>query len=449
MKNFRCCSLLLLALLVYLPLRARILRFPGSEYASVAVEIRDIASGRKIVAVNAEKMMTPASTVKLVTSAAALCRYGADYRYSTNAVFSGAVTGSDAVGNIVIKGAGDPTLYSSHFPENQHFIHDIVQSLQQLGVREIWGDIVLDDRSMPDSGPYTTWLIEDAFYGYGTGVYSFNFRDNTFRLRLDDLSTDPKFSEAEIEYDYVAGEELKPFHGAFSDRYILRGDSPMNASVTFPHSNPFASFAEELRYALAMGGIRFTNDYHELPAATEKFTLATYRSPEMVDILRSLMFRSDNMMAEATLRNFAPGAPLQDAIDVEKEVLKEHLGVENRYVRIIDGSGLTRKNFVSCSYLGNILCAMAKSGMASDYLSVFPKAGEQGTVRRLMAKTPLKGRLALKSGSMGGVRCLAGYFLDTKGRPVKTVVVMVNDFVVSSAEVNKAIEKYLMTELLK
>lgn len=441
--------LLSLIFLVGVLLNAQSLKFPGSEYASVAVEICDIATGKRSVDINADKMMTPASTMKLVTSAAALCNFGPDYRYTTRATFSGNITGSNAVGNIVITGAGDPTLYSAHFPENQNFIPDIVNTLKQLGVREIWGDILLDDRSMPDSGPYTTWLIEDAFYGYGTGVYSFNYKDNTFKLKLDDLSTTPKFSDAEVEYDFVAGEELQRFHGAFSDRYILRGDAPLRTSVTFPHSNPFSSFAEELRYALAVAGIRFTDEYHELPSYPEKFILATYTSPRLVDILQSLMYRSDNMMAEATLRMLAPGAPLQDAIDKEKALLKEHLNVENRYVRILDGSGMTRKNFVSCSFLSNILRAMAKSKYADDYLAVFPKAGVDGTVRRLMATTPLKGRLMVKSGSMGGIRCYAGYFIGTDGKPEKTVVVMVNDFVVSSSEVRKAIEKLLLAELYK
>lgn len=424
------------------------IRFSGSDYANFSVEIRDIESGRSRVAVNAEKMLTPASTMKLVTTAAALSKYGPDYRYSTTAAFCGEVTPEGkAVGDIVITGAGDPTLYSEHFPENQTFLDDIAAALKQLGIREICGDIRFDDRCMPDHGPLPTWLIEDSFYGYGTGVYPLNFSDNTFRLKVDEMRTEPRFSESEITHDFVAGEELQRFHGPFTHKYMLKGDAPERTTLVFPHSNPMSSFAEELEECMMQSGIRFSEECADSVAAPGTYRLAEYKSPELSEIMKSLMWRSDNMMAETTLRLLAPNGTLQDALDQEKLLLK-NLGVENRYVRILDGSGLTRKNFVSARFLGDILRAMAKSPYGSDYLALFPKAGEEGTVKRLMAKTPLKGRLALKSGSMNGVRCYAGYFLDTKGKPVSTVVIMVNDFVAPAAEVNKAIEKFLVTELM-
>lgn len=428
-------------------IEAQGIRFAGSEYANFSVEIRDISTGKRTASINSEKMLTPASTMKLVTSAAALSKYGPEFRYSTTATFIGEIKGETAVGNIVITGAGDPTLYSRHFEENQTFIPDIVDAVSKLGVGEICGEIVLDDRCMPDYGPLSTWLIEDSFYAYGTGIYPLNFRDNIFRVSLEDLSTNPRYTDADITYDFVAGEDLQRFHGVFSDSYILRGDAPLHTSVTFPHNNPMSSFSEELQFRLAESGIRLSDEYCEPSTSPQKMLLATYKSPELLDILKSMMFRSDNMMAETTLRLLAPGLPLQDALDEEKLILKDKLGIENRYVKILDGSGLTRKNFVSAQFLGNILLAMAKSGFKSEYVSLFPKVGIDGTVRNFMAKTPYKGRLVMKSGSMGGVRSYAGYLLDSNGNPRKTVVIIINDFVAPTSEVNKGIEKFLVKEL--
>lgn len=440
-------SVALLLLTAVCPLVAQVLKFAGSEYADISVEIRDIATGKAHLAVNAEKMMTPASILKLVTSAAALTKYGPGYRYHTHADFVGVVADSTALGDLVITGAGDPTLYSRHFPENQTFIDDIVRAVQRLGIRSICGDIILDDRCMPEQGPVASWQISDNFFTYGTGAYALNFRDNAFKLSLDDMTTEPRFTDADVTYDFVAGEKLQRYHGAYTDRYILRGDAPARTSLAFPHSNPVSSFAEELTAALENRGIRFTDEYCEAPESRSRIRLATYESPDLKDILKSLMFRSDNMMAEATLRMLAPGGTQEEARDMELKLLKDSLGVENRYVRIMDGSGLSRNSFVSAAYLGKVLRAMAKSPLKTDYLYCFPRVGRDGTVRNLFARTSLKGRLALKSGSMMGVRCYAGYYLNSRGEPTKTVVVMVNDFTADRSVVNAAIEKLLLKEL--
>ncbi len=430
-----------------IPLSGQVLKFPGSEYADISVEIRDIATGKVQLAVNSEKMLTPASTLKIVTSAAALTKYGPQYRYRTKAEFVGSIVDSTAIGNLIITGAGDPTLYSRHFPENQTFIADIANAVKRLGIRSICGDILLDDRCMPQQGPLPSWQIYDNFFTYGTGVYALNYHDNNFTLKLDEMITDPRFTDADVTYDFVAGEELQRYHGAFTDTYLLRGDAPARTTLVFPHSNPMSSFAEELTVALENRGIRFTDEYFEDSDTRERIHLATYESPDLKEIVKSLMFRSDNMMAEATLRLLAPGATIKEALDTELKLLKDSLGVENRYVRIMDGSGLTRGSFVSAAYLGKVLRAMAKSPLKTDFVYCFPRVGRDGTVRNLFVKTALKGRLALKSGSMSGVRCLAGYYLNSRGEPTKTVVVMVNDFTANRSVVNAAIEKLLVNEL--
>lgn len=444
-------SILLLTLLTFTPALAKDAEivFEGSGYANFSVEIRDISTGKTISNINAEKMLTPASILKLVTSASAITKYGPDHRFSTTASFSGALNQGIAVGDITIHASGDPTLYSAHFKENQTFIADIVESMKQLGITEVCGDIVIDNRCMPEAGPLPTWLIEDAFYTYGTGAYPLNYRDNTFILDTDGLTTNPSFSDADITYDFIAGEDLKRFHGAYTNQYTLIGDAPLNTRLSLPASDPLAIFAEALENALASAGIRFSNQYCEPAVNPERYILAEYKSPQLSLILKSLMTRSDNMMAEAVLRMLSPGATLDNALTEQTSILRDSLGVRDKFVRILDGSGLSRKNFVSAKFISDILRAMAKSPNAKDYTDIFPKAGVDGTVKNFMAKTPLKGRLRLKSGSMNGVRCYAGYLTDTKGNPRKTIVVMINDFVIPTSQINKSIETFLLSELNK
>lgn len=90
---------------------------------------------------------------------------------------------------------------------------------------------------------------------------------------------------------------------------------------------------------------------------------------------------------------------------------------------------------------------MAQSDDCMTYAGLFPKAGKEGTVKRLLAGTRLAGRLAVKSGSMGGVHCYAGYLLDNAGKPSHTVVVMVNNFFCNRTQLRKSIERYLLNIL--
>jgi D-alanyl-D-alanine carboxypeptidase/D-alanyl-D-alanine-endopeptidase len=87
---------------------------------------------------------------------------------------------------------------------------------------------------------------------------------------------------------------------------------------------------------------------------------------------------------------------------------------------------------------------MAFTHKAALYANLFPRVGIEGTVKALLSDTPLAGKLALKSGSMKGVLCYAGYKLDETGTPTHAVVVMVNGFTCKMTTVRKAIAEFLL-----
>ncbi len=167
-------------------------------------------------------------------------------------------------------------------------------------------------------------------------------------------------------------------------------------------------------------------------------------SPRLGEVLRSLMVRSDNLMAEGALRAVAPGASRNDAISLLRSLWKSR-GVDLTYTRILDGSGLARGNAISPRRLGSILRWMARSPMSDEYVALFPRAGLDGTLRSFLAKSPQRKRYVLKTGSMGGVQCYAGYRLDATGKkPTHVVVVMVNNFSGSRSALRKEVERLLV-----
>ncbi len=421
------------------------LDFPGEEAASVGIVIRDLTTGKEIVNHNGGKTMTPASTMKLVTTAAALTTVGGDYRYKTPVYVQGTIDSGRVIGNIVVDASGDPTLYSCHFDENATLADRVVESLRRSGVSSIAGEIIINDLDMKDQGQVPTWEIEDAAYGYGAGYYALNFSDNTFKLRTADDMTDPEQPEIETVIEQK-GKEMSITHGINSNLYVITGPKVFLPStrVTLPMNYPADAFALFLEKKITASGIAFTEP--ETCQQVDSIALACNLSPRSGDIMRSLLVRSDNMMAESTLRLLAPGKTLKDAIEAEKSFL-DSVGLDTRYADIRDGSGLTRSNGVQPMFLADLLTFMAKGRHCDEYVSMLPRSGVDGTMKNFLAGTRLSGRVAMKTGSMSGVRCYAGYLLDRGGRPTHVIVVMVNHFNCNSTQVKKSIEKFLLNNL--
>lgn len=421
------------------------LKFNGDDVATAGIVIRDLRTGHDVVSQNSKKLFSPASTMKLVTSATALSILGDDFRYSTDAYIQGNIINGVLSGNIVINASGDPTLYSEYFPQCHTFMGNIVRQLSELGVSTIAGEIIINDNSMPEQGQVPTWEIDDASYSYGAGHYAFNYADNVFRLNTGEDTSAPFIPGLETIIE-PADSVKEIIHGINSPLYIVRGPKVLNPdySVVVPMFNPAEVFISALTDSIENCGICFTEP--TIPNTPDSIPLATAFSPRLHDILKSLMTRSDNMMAESTLRLIARNRSRAKAIENETRFL-ESREVNCEFTCIRDGSGLSRSNCLSPSFLADVLEMMSKNDNAQSFVKLFPRAGMEGTMRSFLAKSPLQGRLVMKTGSMSHVRCYAGYLLDKKNNLTHAVVIMVNNYLGKTANLKTAIEKYLLNNL--
>lgn len=396
--NSRYSRILLLQLLLLLApalYADSVVPFSRDRAASVAVVVRDLRTGRDIVSQNPYKAMVPASTMKCVTSAAAIAAGLDTARFRTNVFLEGPLTDGILEGNLVIMGSGDPTIESGQFPSNSGFMAKIVSRLKEAGVKRIKGEIIMDQSEFPDNGPCDRWELSDLKYDYGAGLYALNYRDN-------------KVGDKSVE-------------------------------------SPAEALGEALESRLLAEGIVVDWGETDTSAAARQLLL-THESPRGDEILENLMRRSDNLFAEGMLRMLAPGQSRKVAILRERSLLGAK-GIDFDVVDIYDGSGLSRNNRVTADFLADVLETMATfEGGAVKYVSLFPKVGEEGTVKNLFKKHPLRGKLALKSGSMNGVHCYAGYKLDAKGAPTYAVVILVNDFFCRRDEVRNSISRFLESQ---
>lgn len=417
------------------------LSFEGREQATVGVYVAPIG-GKPVVASGASRLLVPASTTKCITAAACVLGLPEDFRFETRVYATGSVHSGKVEGDIVIVGAGDPTLASAHFPDNSGFVSDFYATLQRHGASGATGSLVFDGNGFPAMGYGAGWMVEDIGCDYGAGLYAINYRDNKISVVVDATgSARPSAPVEVIDMLGVGKRDVNSYPMPEIGALMLYGSRPASgATVSAVVSNPvpWQTLAAEIETVC-----KFDNEPAE-GGTREMELLMTHRSPLRDEILRSLMRRSDNLYAEGMLRALLPDScsmrTASAAVAAERRLLAS-AGIDMSGQKILDGSGLSRNTLVTPEFMGRMLDVMARY---EAYPALFPKVGREGTVKRLLKGTRLEGRLALKSGSMGGVLCYAGYKLDGDGRPTHVVVIMVNNFLCKPSEIRKAVEHYLL-----
>ena len=367
---------------------------PSVDSTRTAVLICDLRNGEKVCSYNESIPLIPASIQKAVTIASLLDKAGKDWRYNTKVYLEGNVIGDSVLdGNLLVVGSGDPTLNSSKLPLTSDFVADITSALRRRGIDSIAGNIVVDKAVFQGPPVPASWASGDLPHAYGTGVHGFNFQNN--------------------------------------------------ASGKSSVSDPSGVFAGKLATALSAAGIRVGR--HRMDAGGKKSLILNHKSAPMEDIMRSCMMRSDNLYAEALLRTLpltvGKVSTLEKAIGMEQDYWKD-ADADMEGVVIADGSGLSRSNRVTALFMTDVLRLKSRDPW---YASFFPLAGREGTLRNFLTGTPLEEYVALKTGSMSGIQCYAGYKLDDDYIPTHSVVVIVNGMRGSRAEVRRGVERMLLS----
>lgn len=432
-----------------------LLGIDGESHSGVGVYIKDISTGDVLISHNAERCLTPASITKVYTSASAMSLLGRNFRFKTSVYYTGEIDRNGTLdGNIIVKASGDPTLESEHFKSNSGFIARIIQALNKAGITAIRGDIV-QERVNPahqyKEGPVDTWCINDVGWVYGAGVFDFNWCDNYFGIYpATGRTTSPV---PHLKYDvwttpWTTG--LDMVRGVYSDSLIIMGagyktDKKARVNTSMPY--PFDTFRERLITRLREADIAVT--IKSGASSDDKKLLCTHSSPVLDEILHSMMVRSDNMFAEGMLKVLGDRyGDRYASLEAENNLWKSR-GLHPEYNRILDGSGLSRANAISPHFLGDVLEWMAKSEMSSRFVSLFPVAGVDGTMKNFLKDTPFKGKLALKTGSVNAVQTYAGYLKGDDGAPTHVVVIMVNNFYCTRAQLREAIKELLLNTLIE
>lgn len=417
------------------------LNLSNSPKAVVGLYIEDLATGDVLYDVNGETPLIPASITKSVTTATLLSMKPASDKFETRVLAAGTIKGGKLNGDVIIKAVGDPTIESSYFKEYAGFADSIVAGLERLGISEITGTVVVDQSAVPEEDIPLGWADEDLVWSYGTSHHAANFKDNKFILTLPSKKSIPHIPGLKVSHTN-AKSKLKVDRKRNSSVILSKGIIPKKGqSMTLANPLPGKSMCYAVLSAIRKNGINIGNtQLNKHDVATEIYV---HQSPKLIDIMRSLMFRSDNMMAESMLRAFAPGENRTEATKRELQLWTIR-DVDTCGIVIEDGSGLSVNNRLTPYFLADIFVWMASHLKASDYVSLFPKAGLDGTMKYFLNESHLKGSIAMKTGSMKGVQSYAGYKLDKNGYPTHVIVVIVNNFACSRGKVKTEVENLLL-----
>jgi D-alanyl-D-alanine carboxypeptidase/D-alanyl-D-alanine-endopeptidase (penicillin-binding protein 4) len=425
---------------------------PGLERALWGLSIASLRTGETLYALNAAKLMTPASTLKVMTLAAAAERLGWDYSYETRVVADGAVSGGTVDGNLVIIASGDPSL-------TRRALDTWAAQIKAAGVKTIRGTVLVDARRFSGESLGPGWSWDDLAYYYAAPVTAAQFRENSVDLTIRPGAapgalpayelTPPSISGLRVDNRMVTGSAAAPAefvaHREQSSRVVViegivpaRSRPVMHAlSVPDPIRYLAAAFAEALFDAGV--SIRATPPADARADPTRDYSttapLLVYRSEPLRELARRFFDVSQNQYGETFIKTLGAvaGMPTFDGgvKAVESVLASWNIPVESTVLR--DGSGLSRYNYVAPATLVAVLDHVYRDPVLREpFVSALTIAGRTGTMATRMKNTPAAGNARVKDGAMAGVRGLCGIVNSADGEPL-VFAILANGFAMPAA----------------
>ena len=286
------------------------------RYASVGVQVIDLDSARSIASYRPEQSNITASTMKTVVSSAALGLLGPHFRFETPVYLDGVVQDGCFKGNVVIRGIGDPTLGSVFLPCQANIVNEIIAALRARGITSIEGCVVGDDSYY--SYPYfdEDWDAGDLAYDYGAAVHALNFHDNlvtvSYTLDARGRVTQSSFMPSVPGLKVISRcrsnrgrNSITPYLDYSVPALVLTGETTAKSyRNTYANPTPAPMLVDSVERAFRSNGINYTRDVEARAAMADadSVLLVLHKSPELTEIITSLLDRSDNMFAHALLR---------------------------------------------------------------------------------------------------------------------------------------------------
>lgn len=409
--------------------------------ASIGFAFYDLDSSKYIVDYNKEKVLSAASTQKLLTTAIALKNLGADYQFTSTIEYSGRIQEKTLRGDICIYPNKNPCLANKRFGNKvEDIVDEIDNFLKNKGIKFLGGVQIIDPTYETETLP-RTWLWEDIGNYYGANPTGTILNENIIELHFKSgavgtpvtlVKTIPEMPWLKFHNRVLSSKIKKDLAYVFSEphsRYLtIEGTIPSNKNdftVKASLPNPQKALAYQIYSKLEAKGYKLSGKY-KVRKTTKKQTqiIKTIKSASVINIINQTNKNSVNILAENLLENSYDYSGNKDGkLNWTKKYLKNTLNINTEGMIIQDGSGLSVFNALSAEQIVQVLTKMKKSKLFHESL---PVAGESGTLKSFLINSWAKGNLHAKSGSMRGVRSYAGYVKSKSGKNIAFAIIINN-----------------------
>ena len=409
--------------------------------SAVAMRVQDVAGSQPLLSVNNEVPFNPASTMKLLTTDAALELMGPTATFTTTAYTRGERNGDQLRGDLILHGSGDPKLVIEN-------LWLFLRRIRAQGLRVIRGNLVLDRSAFSAA-------TDDASQFDGDPLKPYNALPDALLLNFHALAArftpDPAKGSVAVTLDPVL------------DGYSVQG--PTLVAGACP-----ADFRQALSATLAAASARFDGNYasacgerfwqiHPWQMSRNRFfelvfrqlwtglggsfdgavidgevspdavLLAQWESAALPELIRDINKFSNNVMARqvflalGTAGSSAPANVAASRLAINRWLASN--GIDASGLVLENGSGLSRIERVSALTLGSVLVSAFQSAVMPEFIASLPLVGYDGTMKKRLRAQGIAGHAHIKSGSLQDVRSIAGYVLAKSGRR-HAVVFLIN-----------------------
>lgn len=432
---------------------------------SVAIIVQPVDGGSPLISHNPTKAMNPASVMKLVTTYAALEALTPAYRWKTEIYRNGPVNQGVLDGDLMIKGFGDPAFNITDFWR-------LLQLVQQQGIRQIKGDLMLDLSAYAPEVSQRPVLDEEPWRAYNANPSALllNGRNTSFRFAANKVGGKPAVQitqEFELPQIRVIN-TMQTRKGACND---WRGDlhytvTPYLDGVTVAFNGTLPEQCDERYLELSvlsdtqyvflsfkklwaqLGG-QFNGQLVLAPATDAAMLVTSWSSPPLDSVVRDINKWSNNVMARQLMLTIGLEAGFTPADEAGaglalKQVLRQR-GLQFPELVLENGSGLSRNERISAEHLAQLLITAWQRPVMPVLMASMPILGLDGTTKKRLADGASKGMAYLKTGSLEGVSSIAGYVQDNAGK--RYVMVVVANHVRAAAV--RAVQDTLLKQLIE
>jgi serine-type D-Ala-D-Ala carboxypeptidase/endopeptidase (penicillin-binding protein 4) len=450
----------------------------------VAVHVESLDRGDTLFSYNADRLVVPASNMKILTLAAAAERLGWNYRFQTVLRATGPIVDGVLQGDLLVQGTGDPSI-NSRDGRVDRLLASWADAVAARGIHAIRGRVTGDGAAFAEADRLGAgWSWDNLPYGYAAPVTGLQINENAVLLtiapgaavglpatvtpaRLDtgltissEVATAAADTQASISLARLPGSSdlhvtgHVPFGGPVQKR-LASVESPAGAfaaalttalrargittgvepgtgdaltrshGVAAPHLDPAVTDASNPAGA-------GSHDTHELVASPmpREQPIAIELSPPLGKLAVPLMKSSQNLYADSLLRALGRAGDAPGTVDAGREALSAVLaawGVPAGTFVVADGSGLSRYNMVTVRTLVHVLRHVYQDPVSRDpWLSALPVGGTDGTLEKRFKGSAAEGLVHAKTGTIAYVRALSGYVPSAGGEQLVFSIIVNN-----------------------